>query len=214
MIITGPQSIQLYGTSVMNLPNKLTIARMTMVPLFVALMSFEHPLTYIAGYIVFTIASITDYYDGKIAREQNLITNFGKLMDPLADKVLMASAFVMAMHMSALWVPGWTIVAILAREFLVTGARSMAAPQGNAIAANDWGKLKTVLQMVWVYVFFALAIAAWAVERWLPDYAALYAQIVSTASMIGIVAVAILTVYTGIQFMQTNWKALNLSSQG
>lgn len=198
----------------MNLPNKLTVARMIMVPVFVALMSFEHPITYVFGYLVFTIASITDYMDGRIARAQNLITDFGKLMDPLADKVLMSSAFVMAMQVSALWVPGWTIVAILAREFLVTGARSMASSKGEAIAANDWGKLKTVLQMVWVYVFYALAIGVWVVERWMPDHAELYGNIVSTGSMVGIVAVAMLTVYTGIQFAQANWKALNLSSQG
>lgn len=197
----------------MNLPNKLTVARLVMVPVFVVLMSFEHWLMYIGGYLVFTVASITDYLDGKIAREQNLITDFGKLMDPLADKVLMAAAFVMAMEMSALWVPGWTIVAILAREFLVTGARSMAAPQGQAIAANDWGKLKTVLQMVWVYVFFALAIGVWGVEAWLPEYIEQYARVVSVGSMIGIVGIAILTVYTGIQFAQSNWKALNLSSR-
>lgn len=197
----------------MNLPNKLTVARLIMVPVFVVLMSFENPFTYIVAYLVFTVASITDYFDGKIARERNLITNFGKLMDPLADKVLMASAFVMMMQVSALSVPGWCIVAILAREFLVTGARSMASADGTAIAANDWGKLKTVLQMVWVYVFLFLAIGVWGVERWMPEHLALYSDWVRVGSLVGIMLVAGLTVYTGIQFAQSNWKTLNLSSQ-
>ncbi|MFP6584273.1 MAG: CDP-diacylglycerol--glycerol-3-phosphate 3-phosphatidyltransferase [Candidatus Hydrogenedentota bacterium] len=197
----------------MNLPNKLTVGRLIMVPIFVVLMSIENPFTYIAAYVVFTAASITDYFDGKIARERNLVTNFGKLMDPLADKVLMSAAFVMAMQVPSLTVPAWAIVAILAREFLVTGARSMVAPQGTAIAANDWGKLKMVLQMVYIYVFLFLAIGVWGIERWLPEHLENYIYYVSGASHIGIVLVAILTVYTGIQFAQANWKSLNLSSQ-
>jgi CDP-diacylglycerol--glycerol-3-phosphate 3-phosphatidyltransferase len=197
----------------MNLPNKLTVARLIMVPIFVALMSFEYLATYIVAYIVFTAASITDYFDGKIARDQNLITNFGKLMDPLADKVLMAAAFVMAMNVSSLNIPGWTIVAILAREFLVTGARSMADSGGNVIAANKWGKLKTVLQMVYVFLFLLLAIGVWAVESWFPVHAEQYILAVDWSSLIGIVFVALFTVFTGVQFAQQNWKSLNLSSQ-
>lgn len=197
----------------MNLPNKLTIARLIMVPLFVVLMSFDHYATYICAYVVFTVASITDYFDGKIARDQNLITNFGKLMDPLADKVLMAAAFVMVMKVPSLNVPGWTIVAILAREFLVTGARAMAAPEGTVIAANSWGKLKTVLQMVYIYLFLLLAILVWPTEHWFPDYAAGYSTFLSWTSLIGIIGVAALTVYTGIQFAQTNWKSLRLNGQ-
>ncbi len=111
----------------MNLPNRLTVARLIMVPLFVLLMVFDDFFAYLAANIVFLIASLTDYFDGKIARERNLVTNFGKLMDPLADKVLIAAAFVMLMGVPVLNIPPWAIVAILAREFLVTGARSMAA---------------------------------------------------------------------------------------
>ena len=197
----------------MNLPNKLTVARLIMVPIFVALMSFEHVVTYVLAYAVFTIASITDYFDGKIAREQNLITEFGKLMDPLADKVLMASAFVMAMQVSTLNIPGWTVVAILAREFLVTGARSMGTSQGQVIAANSWGKIKTIFQMVYIFVFLALAIGMYAVEYWFAEYAEKCSIALDWASLLGIIAVTILTLYTGIQFAQTNWKTLNLSSQ-
>jgi len=197
----------------MNLPNKLTVARLILVPVFVALMSVENVVTYIAAYIVFSVASITDYFDGKIAREQNLITNFGKLMDPLADKILLAAAFVMAMKIPSLNIPGWTIVAILAREFLVTGARSMAGSDGLTIAANRWGKLKTVLQMVYIFVFLLLAIGVWAAEYWFPDYADRYNNGLVHASFFGIIAVSVFTVFTGIQFAQANWKSLNLSSQ-
>ena len=197
----------------MNLPNKLTVARLILVPIFVVLMSFENVVTYIAAYLVFSVASITDYFDGKVAREQNLVTSFGKLMDPLADKVLMAAAFVMAMKVPSLNIPGWTIVAILAREFLVTGARSMAGSDGLVIAANQWGKIKTVLQMVYIFLFLFLAIGVWAAEYWFPDYAEWYTNALGHASFFGIIAVSLLTVYTGIQFAQSNWKSLNLSSQ-
>ena len=197
----------------MNLPNRLTVVRLSLVPIFVVLMSIDHIATYCAAYLVFFAASLTDYYDGHIARKHNLITNFGKLMDPLADKILMAAAFVMLMKLSALTIPGWTIVAILAREFLVTGARSMAAAGGKAIPANVWGKVKTVMQMTYIYTFLFLAIVARLVERWLPDYAELYAAILSWASLAGIVLVACFTVYTGIQFAQSHWSALRLGAE-
>jgi CDP-diacylglycerol---glycerol-3-phosphate 3-phosphatidyltransferase len=197
----------------MNLPNKLTVARLIMVPIFVILMSIDHLATYIIAYIIFTAASITDYFDGKIARERNLVTNFGKLMDPLADKVLMAAAFVMVMEVPLLNVPGWSIVAILAREFLVTGARSLGSAEGTVIAANKWGKLKTVLQMVYVFVFLFFTIISKACYTWLPEHAEQIANIISIASLYGIIAVSLFTVYTGIQFAQTNWVILNLSSQ-
>jgi CDP-diacylglycerol--glycerol-3-phosphate 3-phosphatidyltransferase len=198
----------------MNLPNRLTTVRLILVPIFVVLLSIESIPTYILGYIVFTAASITDYWDGRIARERNLITNFGKLMDPVADKVLMAGAFVMLMKVPSLNVPAWAIVAILAREFLVTGARSMAAsgPGGNVIAANKWGKYKTVFQMVYIYVFLFFAIVALAVERWAADYAEQYVNVLQWASLGGIVFVAVFTLYTGIQFAQANWQLFRLES--
>ena len=198
----------------MNLPNKLTLARLIMVPAFVVLMSFEHIATYIIAYVVFTIASITDYYDGKIAREKNLITNFGKLMDPLADKVLMVSAFIMMMKVPDLNIPGWTLVAILAREFLVTGARSLAVEQGGeAIAANQWGKIKTVIQMVYVYVFLFFAIVALGLRYYEIEWLTTYLDILNISSMVGIIAVSLYTVASGIQFAMLNWKSLSLGSQ-
>lgn len=197
----------------MNLPNRLTVLRLVLVPVFVVLMSVDHLATYIAAYLVFMVASITDYWDGRIARERNLITNFGKLMDPLADKVLMAAAFVMFMEVPVLTVPAWAIVAILAREFLITGARSMAVPGGKVIAANIWGKVKTVMQMTYIYTFLFFAIAAKLVERWASDYSESFLAILGWASLGGIILVALFTVYSGLQFAQSNWKALRLGSE-
>jgi len=198
----------------MNLPNRLTVIRLILVPVFVLALSIESMVTYAIGYIVFMVASITDYWDGRIARERNLITNFGKLMDPVADKVLLASAFVMLMKIPSLSVPAWTIVAILAREFLVTGARSMAAsgPGGEVIAANVWGKYKTVIQMTYIYTFLLFAIVAQGLTRWAPDYLEPFSTILSWASWGGIVFVAGFTLYTGIQFAQVNWKLFRMES--
>ena len=129
----------------MNLPNKLTLLRIFLVPVFVALMLLEHSL---AGLIVFVMASLTDFLDGQIARKYNLITTFGKLMDPLADKILVMSAMLLFVQFGH--VPAWVVIIILAREFLVTSLRLIAAGDGVVIAADMWGKVKTVTQMVWI----------------------------------------------------------------
>ena len=197
----------------MNLPNRLTLVRLFLVPVFVVLMSVDHISTYIAAYLVFMAASITDYWDGRIARERNLITNFGRLMDPVADKVLMAAAFVMLMEVPVLTVPGWTIVAILAREFLITAARSVPLPGGKVIAANIWGKVKTVMQMTYIYMFLFFAIVAKLVEYFAADYVDAYSTVLGRTSLIGIILVALFTVYTGLQFAQSNWKTLRLGSE-
>ena len=99
----------------MNLPNTLTVARCILAGIFVVLMSFDHSLCYFIAYIVFVLAALTDYYDGKIAREQNLITNFGKLLDPVADKILMVAGFIMRMRVPDLSIPAWAGIAMLAR---------------------------------------------------------------------------------------------------
>ena len=126
----------------MNLPNKLTIARIIAVPCFIAAYYLEWHLV---AFLIFIAASFTDMLDGKIARKYNLVTNFGKIMDPLADKVLVYSAFCLMVPDP---VPGWMLIIILAREFLVAGVRTVAASEGIVIAAAMSGKIKTVLQMV------------------------------------------------------------------
>jgi CDP-diacylglycerol--glycerol-3-phosphate 3-phosphatidyltransferase len=200
----------------MNLPNKLTLARCAMAVLFVALMSVQHLATYFAAYLVFIAAAITDYYDGKIARQYNLVTNFGKLMDPLADKILMVAAFLMMMQIPELRIPAWAIILILARELLVTGARSLAANDGEVIAAMKSGKTKTLLQMIYVFtfLFFALVFEFLQtfepVARMIPGGAPLFIHAIGLLSMVAIIGVAIYTVYSGVDFARTNWKALRL----
>lgn len=204
----------------MNLPNRLTLARVIMVPIFVALLSFQHWVCFVIGYVVFAAAAITDYYDGKIARERNLVTNFGKLLDPVADKVLLAAGFVMLMTVHsaaspgerALHMPGWTVVAILTREFVVTGVRSLAASDGVVIAANKYGKAKAVLQMVYVFVFFFFVIVEHAVAEWMPAAAGRYHGVLYDVSFWAIIAVAAYTVYSGAQFLRVNWRQLHLGS--
>lgn len=134
----------------MNLPNKLTLLRIALVPVFVALLLCADLAGWMlpAALAVFVIASLTDMLDGKIARKHNLITTFGKLMDPLADKVLVMSAMVCFVALG--WAPAWVVVLILSREFLVTSLRLVAAGAGQVIAADSWGKMKTVSQMLWV----------------------------------------------------------------
>ncbi|MBQ2218453.1 MAG: CDP-diacylglycerol--glycerol-3-phosphate 3-phosphatidyltransferase, partial [Firmicutes bacterium] len=127
----------------MNLPNKLTLARIIAVPVFVVL--YMRGL-FIPAFIIFILASLTDMLDGKIARKYNLITNFGKIMDPLADKILVYSAFCLMVEDGA--VPSWMLIIILLREFAVSGMRTVAAANGIVIAAGMSGKIKTVLQMI------------------------------------------------------------------
>lgn len=133
--------------SAMNTPNKLTMLRMCLIPVFmVCLLVAAKPYNMMLALIVFIAASVTDLIDGKLARKRNQITNFGKLMDPLADKLLVTSALICFISMGLANV--WAVVIIIAREFLVTSIRLVAAGSGKVIAANIWGKIKTNSQIV------------------------------------------------------------------
>lgn len=202
-----------HHTISLNLPNKLTLARLAMVPAFVVLMSFPNAVTLILAYIVFIVACITDYYDGKIARARNIVTNFGKLLDPVADKVLVASAFVMMMTIDAFLIPGWTIVIILGREFVVTGARSLAASEGKVIAADRSGKFKAVSQMVYILtLLFFLIVQQMLGAFWPNEFPAVLYETLDTLlahlSLWGIVFVSLVTLYSGIVFARVNWSLL------
>ena len=129
----------------MNLPNKLTIARVCMVPLFMVALMMNTGTSRVVAMVIFALASLTDMLDGKIARKYNLITNFGKLMDPLADKILTAAAMVCLVELGDL--AAWIVVITLFREYAITGLRSVAASENIVVAANIWGKVKTVCQM-------------------------------------------------------------------
>ena len=131
----------------MNLPNKLTVLRMVLVPFFVAtlLLSKTNDTLKWVALALFVIASLTDFADGYIARKYKLITNFGKFMDPLADKILTVSGMICLIELGR--IPSWIVVIIVAREFIISGFRLIAAENGVVIAANYWGKFKTTFQM-------------------------------------------------------------------
>ena len=132
----------------MNLPNKLTMLRILMVPFFVIAVALPGWQSQVVALVLFIIASLTDLLDGKIARSRNLVTDFGKFMDPIADKLLVMSALIMLVEDGRM--PGWVCMLILAREFIVSGFRLVAASKGTVIAAGIWGKLKTVSQMIYI----------------------------------------------------------------
>ena len=134
----------------MNLPNKLTVLRVVMIPFFVAFLLFD--ITGAAdkwiALAIFCAASLTDMLDGKIARARNLVTNFGKFMDPLADKLLVSSAMIAFVELGQM--PAWVVIIIISREFAISGFRLIAADNHVVIAASWWGKFKTATQMIMV----------------------------------------------------------------
>ena len=139
----------------MNLPNKLTIFRVILIPFFVVLLLLD-PSNQMYRYIslaIFIVASLTDMLDGKIARKYNLVTNFGKFMDPLADKLLVCSAMICLVETKQL--AAWIVIVIIAREFIISGFRLIASDNGIVIAASYWGKFKTVFQMLMIIVLIA-----------------------------------------------------------
>ena len=151
----------------MNLPNKLTVIRMIMIVPFVLLMLggyhgwnwMQACLGSAVAYVdyislaIFVIASLTDLLDGKIARKYNLVTNFGKFMDPLADKLLVCAAMICLIEMGRM--PAWIVIVIISREFIISGFRLIASDNGVVIAANYWGKFKTTFQMLMICLMIA-----------------------------------------------------------
>ena len=135
----------------MNLPNKLTVLRICMIPFFVAALLYENGADQtmrIIANVIFITASLTDLLDGKIARKYGLVTNFGKFMDPLADKLLVCSALICMIELREL--PAWMVIIIISREFIISGFRLVASDNGVVIAASYWGKFKTTFQMIGV----------------------------------------------------------------
>ena len=133
----------------MNLPNKLTVLRVILIPFFVAALMAQggtNETMRIVAVVIFIVASLTDLLDGKIARKYNLVTNFGKFMDPLADKLLVCSALICFIELGQ--VPAWMVILIISREFIISGFRLVASDNGVVIAASYWGKFKTAFQMI------------------------------------------------------------------
>ena len=152
----------------MNLSNKLTVLRVILIPFFIFFLMTEMfgnaGTGAMIALIIFCVASLTDMLDGKIARKYNLVTNFGKFMDPLADKLLVSSALICFIELRIL--PAWFVIVIIAREFIISGFRLVASDKGVVIAASMWGKVKTVFQMVMV-IWFLLLLGLGADLYWL-----------------------------------------------
>jgi CDP-diacylglycerol--glycerol-3-phosphate 3-phosphatidyltransferase len=139
----------------MNLPNKLTIFRVIMIPFFVffVLVPVAGEASKWIALTIFIIASLTDWLDGYLARKNNLVTNFGKFMDPLADKLLVCSALICLVELKN--IPSWIVIVIIAREFIISGFRLVASDNGVVIAASYWGKFKTTFQMIMICLMIA-----------------------------------------------------------
>jgi len=181
----------------MNLPNQLTVARLILSVVFVACLSVQFAFNHTLALALFIVATVTDYLDGQIARKYGLITDFGKLMDPLADKILTAAAFICLIPSQAL--PAWVVIVIIAREFLITGLRLLAGAKGVVLPAEKLGKHKTAWQMGTI-IFFLLLLA---LDDWNSghfDWAA-WAWNYVGGTMVAITTV--LTVYSGAGYF---WK--------
>ncbi len=142
----------------MNLANKLTILRVLLVPIFIILVIIDSFWANIFALLVFIAASITDYYDGVIARKQNMITTLGIFLDPLADKLLVTSAFILFVGIYTLNIPAWMVICIIAREFIITGLRSIAASKNIIISASMAGKVKTTSQMITIITILVILV--------------------------------------------------------
>ena len=143
----------------MTLPNKLSIARAVCIPVIVVLLYLQDPACRIVAGIVFILACITDFLDGRIARSRNLVTDFGKFIDPVADKLLVLTTMIMLIHLQLM--PAWVVIIVICRELSVDGLRMVAVTQGKVIAAGPLGKWKTACQMVLISVMLILNLSFW-----------------------------------------------------
>ena len=173
----------------MNLPNKLTVLRVCMVPVFVFLMLWDGlgAAGKYAAAAIFILASATDYLDGYLARKNNLVTDFGKFMDPIADKLLVCSAMICLVEKDAL--AAWIVIIIIGREFIISGFRLVASDKGTVIAASYWGKFKTVFQMVMVILLIL-------------DLGGIFDTIAQIVTWIAL----ILTVVSLVDYLRKNWE--------
>ncbi len=144
----------------MNIPNRITVSRILLIPIFLIIMlapfdwgnmhllGADMPVTHFVGALIFILASTTDWIDGHYARKYNLVTNMGKFLDPLADKLLVSAALIVLVEMNGVYAPSWIVIVIISREFAVTGLRLLLAGEGEVVAANMLGKIKTWTQII------------------------------------------------------------------
>lgn len=183
----------------MNLPNRLTLARIAAVPVFLILLLWQFPFHYFAALVIFVAASLTDLFDGRIARSRGLITDFGKFLDPIADKMLTTAALLGFINLGIGFGTVWITVIVLIREFSVSSIRMIAAASGKVVAADKWGKIKTVMQMVGI-------IMALTFEEFISLFPSLLlvGTILRIAYNIVLWFSAVLTVVSGINYLVKN----------
>lgn len=184
----------------MNLPNRLTVLRVLLIPVFL-LFFFVSAIAhrYLWALLVFSAASLTDLLDGQIARSRGLVTDFGKFMDPLADKLLVVSAIICLMSLG--WVNALVVIVIISREFLVTSLRLVAAPKGIVIAADKWGKYKTASQMIWICLSLLLL--------WLTQELGMTLPWADTLNLAMTALVTLLTLISGVNYLYKNRGVLS-----
>ena len=192
----------------LNTPNKLTIARMLMTPVFLALLLWESlPHRFLIATIVYAIAAATDAIDGKLARKNGQITNFGKLLDPIADKVLTTSALLAFLQMGLCNI--WIVMIVLTREFTIASIRMIAAAGGVVIPANFWGKLKTVSQMVFTIIIMLLGEVYQYVPQIYPGVTVPYWLTLGNISNFLLWITAILTVISGVIYIKDSKSVID-----
>ncbi|WP_294392143.1 CDP-diacylglycerol--glycerol-3-phosphate 3-phosphatidyltransferase [uncultured Clostridium sp.] len=194
----------------MNLANKLTLIRIILVPVFLIFIAGKGIIPYSStiATAIFVLASITDKLDGYIARSRNQITNFGKFMDPLADKLLVTAALISLVELHI--VPGWAAVIIIAREFAVSGLRAIAAAQGRVIAASWWGKIKTVIQIIAIILLLLkVNINDFEYLTKLVDSNDMWKQFFNVVPSIMLMAAVIITLISGYEYFKHNKEAIS-----
>ncbi|RJP17893.1 MAG: CDP-diacylglycerol--glycerol-3-phosphate 3-phosphatidyltransferase [Candidatus Abyssobacteria bacterium SURF_5] len=194
----------------MNLPNKLTLIRLGLVPLLLLFLSVDNIYSHSLALITFIGASLTDYYDGKIARERAIETDFGRLMDPLADKILTSAAFIYFVG-SYPYIPAWIVTVIIAREFAVSGIRMLALMKGKVVAADRAGKLKTISQLTVIIAILNVIIS----KKIIVSVSSYWTSIEFWAKLgihILVAITLVMTVYSGYNYLRANrhlfWESL------
>ncbi|MBE7012023.1 MAG: CDP-diacylglycerol--glycerol-3-phosphate 3-phosphatidyltransferase [Ruminococcaceae bacterium] len=187
----------------MNLPNKLTMLRIILIPVFVVLFEFENiPHHMIWATVVFALAAITDQLDGHLARKNNQVTSFGKLADPLADKLLTISALICFVEEGVEFLPGWVVILIIGRELIVTGIRMIALTDNTVIAASIWGKAKTVSQLVTIIAIMVdMILADFSIDLF--NWGGVHVMLIL------IIIMVVLTLISGVDYVKKNWGLLN-----
>lgn len=188
----------------MNIPNRITLSRIMLIPIFILLLSYPFdwgiwnvgeesiPIAHLVAVIIFAIASATDWLDGYYARKYQLVTNLGKFLDPMADKLLVSAAFILLVALEM--APAWVVIVIISREFAVTGLRLVAAGEGVVLAAGQLGKFKTVLQILAI-IFLLLQNVPFAMIELPIDIILLYAAL-------------IITIVSGVEYFVKNWHVM------